>query len=245
MPVDDESSILPSLEQDAKDVIALKPELTDEQKAVAEKLRPQLKAIVRTEVRVELEAEYIKKYKAFEEQTFRNSQEAVKKAIGDWKEDQQPLTNAEVSTLLSQDYLSFEVKFLVGRGKDKKEVLFNLVELPQEIEGKFLKTLKKRFVPLMKNFTAAEFKLDLNTSSMEKLQSLIEAIPELLDVFAELVAICLDPWGDNTEYGKISESWVKQNLATHRILAILIGQTEVNRYRDFFLNGFRLSKSLK
>lgn len=242
MPVDDESSILPSLEQDAKDVIALKPELTDEQKAVAEKLRPQLKAIVRTEVRVELEAEYIKKYKEFQDTTVKLSQDAVKSAVESWKEDQKPLTHEEVGTLLSQDYLSFKVSLIDRKGKLME---FHLVELPQEIESKFIKTVKKRFIPLMKSLTASEFKLDLDSSAMEKLQSIIEAVPDVLDVLCDIVAVCLDPWGDNTEYGTINETWVKKNVSTHRLLAIIIGQIEVNKYRDFFLNGFRLSKSLK
>jgi len=227
--------------QDAKDILEFKPEFTEEEKAVAEKLRPQLRAIMRTEVRVELEAEYIKKQQAFETEITRASKEAVQQAIANWKNEQEPLNKDEISTLLSQDYMEFEAPFKLRDGRTAR---FNLVELPQAVEAKFLKTLKTRFVPLMKANAGAEFKLELNSSTAEKLQSLIEAIPEVLDVLAELVAVCLDPWEENTEYGTINETWVKKHMATHRILAVLIGQIEVQRYRDFFLNGFRLSKSL-
>jgi hypothetical protein len=229
--------------QDAKDILTLKPELTTEEKVVADKLRPQLKAILRPEVRLELEAEYIKKYKEFEQQLTATSREAVQKAIADWQEDQKPLSQDDIRTLLAQEYMEFDVKLKL---RDGQLINFHLVELPQEIELRFIATLKKRFLPLMKELIAAEFKLDLNSSSMEKLQSLIEAVPGVLEVFTELVAICLDPWGDNKEYGIIvNAGWVKKNIATHRILAIILGQLEVGRYRDFFLNGFRLSKSLK
>lgn len=229
--------------QDAKDIINLKPEFTPEEQAVAEKLRPQLKALLRPEVRLELEVDYIKKQKAFEEATVATSQEAVKTAIQNWKEDQEPLTNSEIQTLLSQDYIEFQVPIKL---RDGRIVEFNLVELPQEIELKFVGTLKKKFMPIMKTLTTSEFKLELNSSAMEKLQSILDAVPEVLDVFVELVAICLNPWGEITDKGKpIDAKWVKQNIGTNRILAVMLGQLEVGRYRDFFLNGFRLSKSLK
>lgn len=237
MPVDEDSPL-----QDAKDILTLKPVLTDDEKVVAEKLRPQLRAIMRSEIRIELEAEYIKKEKLFQDELTKASREAVQAAITNWREEQKPLTQDEIRTLLSQEYIQFEVNFKLSDGRVAN---FNLVELPQAIEADFLKTLKKRFVPLLKNLSASEFKLDLDASSMDKLQSLLEAVPDVLDVFCDLVATCLDPWKRNKEYGIINETWVKDNLATHRILAIIIGQTEVQRYRDFFLNGFRLSKSLR
>jgi hypothetical protein len=237
MPVDEDLGPL----QDAKDILELKPTFTDEEKPIAERLRPQLRAIMRSEIRTELEASYIKKQKAFEDEITKASREAVQIAIANWKDEQKPLDKDEISTLLSQEYMMFEAPFNLRDGRTAR---FNLVELPQAVEAKFLKTLRTRFVPLLKANAAAGFKMELNSSTAEKLQSLIEAIPEVLDVLAELVAICLDPWEENKEYGEINEHWVKKHMATHRILAVIIGQMEVQRYRDFFLNGFRLSKSL-
>jgi hypothetical protein len=227
--------------QDAKDILEMRPVFSDEETEIANKLRPQLRAIMRSEIRMELEADYIKREKVFQDELTKASQEAVRIAIKNWKEEQEPLSKNDIATLLSQDYIEFEVNFKI---RDGRTVHFNLVELPQEIEARFLKTLKKRFVPLLKTYAQAEFKLELNSSTADKLQSLIEAIPEMLDVFADLVATCLDPFGDIKEYGTINELWVKKHMATHRILAVIMGQIEVQRYRDFFLNGFRLSKSL-
>lgn len=229
--------------KDIADILTLKPELTDEEQTVADKLRPQLKAVVRTEVRAELEVEYAKKAKLFQDELTVASREAVQTAIKGWREEQEPLSNDDIKTLLSQDYINFEVKFKTRKGKIAD---FNLVELPQAVEERFLKILKKRFIPMIKNLAASEMKLDLNGDTMDKLQSIVEALPDTLNVLAEVVAVCLDPFEEYTAtHGEINELWVKENLSTNRILAVIIGQMEVQRYRDFFLNGFRLSKSLK
>jgi hypothetical protein len=233
MPVDQESL------KDAIDVLALKPEFTPEEKIVADKLRPQLKVLLRPEVRLELEAEYIKRQQAFEEATVATSRQAVEQAIKNWKEEQEPLTPKDIQTLLKQEYLEFEVPCKLRNGKIED---FVLQELPQEIEIKFVEKLRKHFIPLMKKLTAAEFKLDMGSSNIDKLQSILEAVPGVLDVCVDLVVIAINPFGDHKH---IDASWVKKNISSHRILAIILGQMEVGRYRDFFLNGFKLSKSLR
>lgn len=231
--------------KDIQDILTLKPDLTEDEVKVAVKLRPQLIAMMKPEVRAELEASYAKKFADYQTETITQSRKAVQDAIKEWKDDQKPLTPEEIGTLLSQDYIQFDTNFKIRKGKEMVDVHFNLVELPQEQEERFLKVLKTRFIPLMQSLVGSEFKLELDTSAVDKLQSLIQAMPPVLGVLAEIVAICLDPFGEITEYGKINEAWVKRNLSSHRILAILVGQMEVQRYRDFFLNGFRLSKSLQ
>lgn len=231
--------------KDIQEILELKPDLNEEEVKLAVKMRPQLQAMLRPGVRTELEAEYSKRFADFQQTTIQQSREAVQNAIKEWKDDQKPLTGEEIGTLLSQDYIQFTTNFKIRKGKDMIDVHLNLVELPQEQEERFLKVLKTRFIPMMQGLVAAEFKLELDTSAVEKLSSLVQAMPAVLGVLSEIVAICLDPFGDIIEYGKIDEKWVKRNLSTHRILAIIVGQMEVQRYRDFFLNGFRLSKSLQ
>lgn len=229
--------------QDVKQILETKPVLTTEEETVAAKIREHQKALLRPEVRLELEVEYIKKQKAFEDTILVTSREAVQTAIQNWKDDQAPLSEADIRTLLTNEFIQFDVKLKLRNGTTTD---FQLIELPQEVEIKFVTTLRKRFVPLMKSLTGSEFKLDMNTSEMEKLQAILEAVPDVLDVLIDLVAIALNPFDEESRDGKkVDSRWVKQNIATHRILAIILGQLEVGRYRDFFLNGFRLSKSLK
>jgi hypothetical protein len=83
----------------------------------------------------------------------------------------------------------------------------------------------------------------IDSPAVDQLQSLVEASPAVLDILCEMVAVCLDPWGEAKP--KVDEKWVKRHFSSNRILAVIMGQIECNRYRDFFLNGFRLSKNLK
>jgi len=234
MPVDDAPL------QDIKEIITTRPDLSPEEKVVADKLMPHLKALAKPEVRAELEGEFLQRETVKLQAITTESRAAVQKAIEEWKKEQEPLTDKEISELLNQEYNTFTV-VLHLRNKTKHE--FTLVELPQEIENKFVGLLQKKLIPLMKTLSAAEFKLDMDGSATDKLESILQATPDTLTICAQLVAMCLDPFGENNP--KIDQQWVTRNMSTYRILAVVLAQVEVNRYRDFFLNGFRLSKSLK
>jgi hypothetical protein len=224
--------------KDIEEIVKTRQELTPEETIIADKLIPHLKATLKPGVRAELEVEFIKKQKEYEDTLYAQNQATVKQAMEDWKKDQKPLDDKEIQTLLNQEYETYTLNIPTKKGT--KSV--TLIELPQSVEKKILKVMQKKLVPMLKGFIAAEFKLDMESSTIDKFQSLIEAFPELLTVITELVIIILDPWGEDNE---IDEEWVSRHLSSNRLLAIIIAQIDLNKYRDFFLNGFRLSKNLR
>jgi hypothetical protein len=224
---------------DVKEIVESRPQLTPTEEAVFVKILPYAKALLRPEVRRELEVDYIKKQKEFEETLTEQAKAVWAKAIDDWKKDQAPLSQKDITQLLAQEYSEYTVPI---KGRDRQLKEFTLVELPQASERKMFKILRDKLVPLIKRLVQAEFKLDLDTSTAEKLDSIIEAAPEVLDVLSELVIICLDPYNEDKT---ISIEWAKDTLSSYRLMTIVMAQVEVNKYRDFLLGGFRLSKSLQ
>lgn len=225
---------------DIEDIIAQRPELAPEQWEIVQQATPWLKATLRPEVRLALDVEYAKKY-AEEIDVIRNeSRAAVTKQMEEWRTEQKPLDQTEMKTLLSQEYTTFSVKVMIREDGKTLTKDFTLVELPQATEKKFVDTAKRKLVTLIEQAAAMDWNMDLSTA--QQLQMILDNAPDALDVAAELVAICLNPWGEDKV---INQEWVQNNISTYRIANILIAQSEVNKYRDFFSNGFRLFRSLK
>ena len=88
----------------------------------------------------------------------------------------------------------------------------------------------------------SDFKNELAETMIDKVESILDDLPELIEAMAEIVALILDPWEEDKD---ISKTWVMANLNSHRILAIVTAQVEVNKFRDFFSGGLRLSKTLR
>lgn len=233
MPIVDEAL------DDIEAIVKTRVDLTSEELIIADKITPHIRAMLRPDVRKELDVVYIKQQKEFEDSLTKANREQIDKAMEDWRKEQKPLDDKEISTLLKQEYSRFEFSVPLRSGGSKD---FVLTELPQEIENKVLKILQRKLIPTLKSLTASEFKLDLESSSIDKFQSILQASPEILDVVADMVAIILDPWDEDV---KMDDMWVKRNMSSHRLLSVIIAQMEVNKYRDFFFNGFRLSKSLR
>jgi hypothetical protein len=82
---------------------------------------------------------------------------------------------------------------------------------------------------------------DLTGNWTERLQQILDVIPEAMDIAAELVAICLNPWDKDND---ITADWVMKNISSHRVAKIIAAQSEVNKYRDFFSNGSQLFQTL-
>jgi hypothetical protein len=114
--------------------------------------------------------------------------------------------------------------------------------LPYDVEKRFIKAAQGFLIPLLEEINAADWKLD--GSLLQQLSSMLEKSSVAFDAATEIVAICLNPWEeDNLKY--LTKGWVGQNCSIPRLSAILMAQAEANKYRDFFLNGFRSFRSLK
>lgn len=226
---------------DVEDIVSTHPDLTPSEWEAVEKATPWLKAKLRPDVRKDLDVEYAEKYAKEIDLIRGESQTFVKKQMEDWKKEQLPLDTKELQVLLSQEYLTFDVK-VQTRDVDKKPCVreFTLVELPQVTEKRFLESAQKHLISFIEESASMDWTLNMSTAS--SLQNILDTMPSALDVAAELVSICLNPWNDDKE---ITSKWVAEHLSTFRIANILIAQCEVNKYRDFFSNGFRLFRTLK
>lgn len=224
--------------QDIEAIIDTKPELTIEEWQIVEKASDWVKTMLRPEVRTELEAEYAQKQREFQETLRTETQALIANNMDEWRKSQEPLGPDDLAKLLNQEYVEFPLKLKI-KGEETKRT-FTICELPQEAEIKFVKIIQKNIIPLVQQVNAAEWTLD--GSILEQIQGIMQNLPTALDFAAELTAICLDPWGEDTSIDKV---WVTKNISVYRIGAIVAAQFEANKYRDFFSGGFRAFQSLK
>lgn len=137
-----------------------------------------------------------------------------------------PLDPKEIEKLLSQEYAEYTVKVFERKGKTER--MFTIRELPQRTELAFLRIIQKHMVPHLRELSSVEW--TSGTSLAEKLQRIIDIVPEALDMLAECCAISLDPY----EEDGISREWVQANLSSFRIMSIIESQITAGRFRDFF-----------
>jgi len=227
----------PALE-DIASIVDTKPDLTPEEWKAVEKAEPWLKSILRPQIRTELEIEFTKQKAEFEDTLRKETQALVKANMEDWREQQKPLDDEELATLLSQEYIEFNFKIKI-RGEDIARN-FVISELPAEVEIKFVNNAQKFLLPLIEEINSLEW--DLKGSTIEQISGFLRNLPSAIKVAASLVAVCLDPWEDKEE---ITATWVMKHFSVKRITDILNAQQEANRYRDFFLNGSRSFRSWK
>lgn len=225
---------------DVEDIIASRPELTPDQWEIVQSATPWLKNTLRPDVRKELDIEYAKKYSAEMEIIRTESRKLVNSQMEEWRLAQKPLDEKEMKLLLSQEYISFDLKIQHRVNKTTQVKEFTLVELPQVQEKKFLACAQKKLVTLIEESSSFEWSMDLSTA--KQIQMVLDKLPGAFDAAAELVAICLNPWDDDPE---VTPEWVANYISTARMSYILITQSEVNKYRDFFSNGSRLFQNLK
>lgn len=223
--------------QDIVDIKIARPELTAEQWEIVEKASPYYKALLKPEVRQDMELEYSSKYDAFVAEARANTQAAVQAKFEEWKKAQEPLNTEELKKLISQEYEDIDVPVKV-RDEVKH---FTIRELPKSVEKRFVAVAQKALLPLLQEKALAEFKWDFSDSMASKITSILNLIPNGLDVLADLCAVCLDPFEKNKE---INGTWVSDNISSSKIQAIVLLQFEVNKYRDFFLSAFRLFQNL-
>jgi hypothetical protein len=198
---------------------------TPEEQAVAKRLLP----IVAEKIRVVLEADYAKRLKETVEALKDSNTKMITTEIEKIRAENGPPNPEQLGKLLSQEYQEFEVN-LTAEGKARH---FVIKELPQFAEMQFLRTLQRTLVPHIKELSSVEWTSSGTTA--EKIQRLIDIVPEAMDMVAELAATSLDPFGEQ----KIDKAWVQKNLSSFRIMSIVEAQVVAGRFRDFFYSVFR------
>ena len=223
--------------QDLADIALSRPTLSQKQWEIVENASPYYKALLKPEVRQELEAEYATKYDEFVLGANQATKDAVAAKFEEWKKSQEPLNTEELKKLISQEYEEIQVKIPSEDGVK----LFTIREVPKSVEKRLVALAKNTLVPLLEEKALANFKWSFDSSMSEKINTLLGLVPNSLDVLASICAICLDPFEKDKD---INPQWVSEHLSTARIQAIVLLQFEVNKYRDFFLHAFRLFQNL-
>lgn len=222
--------------EEIKEIVASKPDLSPEEQVVADKITPHLRLVITAEVRKDLEVENIKHRKDFDDQLREENKKMIDEAIKEWKAAQEPPNKEEITSLLTQEYpeFSFTVKL-----RDKTTRDFVLMELPRSAEDRFLEVLKKKGTPALKELVSAEFKLD--GTADEQLVAILQSAEAVMDVATELVMICIDPFGEEN----ITKDWISKHMSTYRLVAVILNQVALNKYRDFLSQGSHIRKLIQ
>ena len=202
---------------------------TEEQKAIGAKVL----AVISAKAYAKAEAMKAKELQSFVDRLKADNELQIKQTIEKIRNEAKPTSPADLEKLLSQEYV--EVTFTVKeRTNSYNERTFVLRELPQTIELKFLKSIQQTIVPRLREVTSIEWS---EGNVTQKLQRLIEMLPDAMDTLAENCATCLDPFG----YEKIDKNWVQSNLSSFRIFNVIEAQVMVSKMRDFF---YSISKAM-
>lgn len=194
---------------------------TPKELAIAKRLLPGLVDKISRESRKAADASAAKQLEKQLTAIQAENEENIKTMIEEWKKKNTPPTPEELSTLLNQEYLEFPVKlYLEGKTKD-----FVIRELPQSAEKRFVHILQKKVLPNLKDIVGIDFKTE---TVMERIVTIVDVLPNGLDLLAELAALALYPRGDAKPI-----EWLQENISTQRMFNIVEAQFRANRLRDF------------
>lgn len=200
--------------------------LSPEEKAVGIKLLPLLTA----KIMEQAEARKTKKLLEEVEKIKASNAEMMQAEIKKLHERNKPPDPKQLEQLLSQEYGTMPVRIEGRTGVQN----FTLRELPQEAEKRLMTLIQKYLVPHLKTLAAVEWTSATTTAA--KLQTVIDIIPDALDLLAACCVICLDPYGDVG----IDQPWVQKNMSSARILNVVEAQVTVGKFRDFISAAYRL-----
>src|SRR6185369_16219744 len=103
---------------------------------------------VREEIRAEFDKEYEARLQEERKRLEEDNKKTIEEALAQWRKEQTPPTQEELSQLLNQEYAEFKV--VLPWGSETKE--FTISELPIAAEKKFYKLIKDKLIPRIKDF---------------------------------------------------------------------------------------------
>lgn len=209
--------------------------LTPEERAIGAKILPVLAARIRQEAQAEAKAEAAKELARQTQELIAQNTRMIEDEVKKLREQMQPPDPKQLEELISQEYGEMTVKVFPRKGSDgQRERDFILRELPQAAEKKMLGMLSKKIVPHLRELASVEW--SAASTQAEKMQKVIELIPDGLDVLAACCAICFDPFGDDG----ISTEWIQNNMGSSRIMNAIEAQLAISKIRDFGSAVYRL-----
>lgn len=221
---------------DVKQALESEPDelsnLTEEERKVAAKILP----IVAGKANATAEARKAKDLEKLQLELTAQNKKLITEYLEDLKKQNTPPTIDELEKLVNQEYIEFTVKIRERSGQGGEKI-FTIRELPQAVELKLFKSVQRAIVPHLKQLSQLEFS---GEGMADKLQVVIDAVPELIDTLAENAALCLDPYNA----GGITKEWVQANLSSYRVMSIIEAQVTAGRFRDFFSAASRSIPSM-
>ena len=207
--------------------------LTDEETAIAVRILPGI-TIRANEL---AQARYTQILDQTITQLKAENEKIIQAEIKKFQDNNKPLEPKDIQVLLTQEYAEFNVKVYEKTGKTSRDREFVIRELPQAAELKMMKVIQKAIIPHLRTLNAIEWTAGASTT--EKLQKLIEIVPDAMDTLSDLCAMSLDPYGDES----VNKEWVQKNMSSFRIASVIEAQFTASKIRDFFLGGSRLMNS--
>lgn len=202
----------------------------------------QLRQQIEKEVRENLQAQFVKEIADFKQQLSAQNDAAMQTVLAEFREQQKPPSEEDIRTLLSQEYLTFDVEIPWDAPNSGGVTrTFTIRELPQAVEKRFYKTFKDQLLPRASDIGALAFEI-AEGDVAKKLKSLLEAIDPAFDLMADAVVMILNPRGQEKE---LTREWVQENLSSYRQWNIINAQIMVNKLRDFFSQLSRGSKGMQ
>lgn len=200
---------------------------TPQEKEIGAKILPGIAARVRQTAEAESAKKLSERVKELEASNMRMIEDEVKKI----RENLKPPDGTQLEKLLSQEYGTMNVTVPSRKGEHRT---FVLRELPQDAEKRMLAIVTKNLMPHLKALASVEWAAA--STQADKLQKVIEIMPDGLDMMAECCSICLDPYGDDG----ITKDWVQKNMGSNRIVTVIEAQLEISKLRDFGSAVYRL-----
>lgn len=202
--------------------------------ALRQKVIDEVVSSVFSQVQSSLEVDYALRLATTIESLEVKYGDLLAKEMEKFKKSLTPPTTEEVRTLLTQEYITFQVTVRAKAGERQ----FTIVEVPQETELQFTRKLEAAIVPKLQEMQNLQMVMTDDTSVEDKIKHVVDLLGRSLDAMAEITVVVLNPFGDEQD---IDVTWVKSNLSSYRMLQIIQAQVHCNRIRDFFLQLFQLT----
>lgn len=220
-----------SIEAALADPEAESPELsvlTPEERIIGAKILPGLANKIRAKAEADAAKSLADKVQELAAQNSRMMKDEVEKL----RSSIQPPDPKQLEQLLSQEYATMDVPVF---NRKSEKTLFVLRELPQAAEKRMFDMIRTRLVPHLKEISSVEW--TSSASQAEKIQRILDIIPDGLDLLAACCAICLDPYQESPT---VNIAWIQENLGSNRIMTIVEAQLEISKIRDFGSAVYRL-----
>lgn len=218
---DKEKELLDAIEPEVEiDELA---NLTPEEQVVAKKLIP----IIAAKANARAEANKAKALETFQSELIASNKKWMEEQLEKWRKEMTPPSTEDINTLLNQEYAEFPLHIKESNGSGVKQRDFVIRELPLSVEIKVLKAIQKTLGARIKEFSAIEW--NTASSTLDRIQRLVDMVPGALETLAECCALCLDPFQE----AKIDQEWVLRHVGLTTLTAILTAQEKASRYRDF------------